>query len=213
MFFVFEGPEGVGKTTQIELLYQRLLERGVRCIKTREPGGTPFSEKIRDLFKMSDESIEPPLPMTELFLICAARVQHVQKVIKPALRKNIVILCDRFLDSTYVYQHIIGGADKADIDLVHNLLAPSLMPTLTFFLHCGPSVSIERLSGIKFQQKDRLDNLPIEFHQKISNAYLQILRDNFSYPSGEKPVRLPINANQSPEEIALQIEKSIFGIL
>ncbi len=140
-FISFEGGEGVGKSRLMNSL-EPLLNRelGVRTITTREPGGTPQGELIRTLFaKHSDE--EPWLPLTEAFLVCAARAQHVQVKIRPALEKGTWVLCDRFADSTRVYQGMVAGAT---LESLISLATDGLEPDLTLILDCPVDLAMSR---------------------------------------------------------------------
>ncbi len=203
MLIVFEGGEGVGKSTQVDLLEKALLEKNLPAIKTREPGGTPFAEKIRALFKEKTE--DAPTSLTELYLICAARAQHMQKVIEPNLMQNKIILCDRFLDSTYVYQHILGGLEKNAIDIPSNLILKGLLPNLTFIFNCKSNVSIDRIKSNR-EEKDRIDSYSKDIHAVILDAYNKVFYNNIPYPCGKIPQRVLIDASRSIDEIFSQIK-------
>ncbi len=198
-FIVFEGGDGVGKSTQINLLSQALRNSQKQIVCTREPGGTPFAEKIRSLFK--DISEDSPFPLTEMHLICAARAQHMERVIHPALDKKQIILCDRFLDSTYVYQHILGKIPKETIDSAHRYILNSIIPDLTFVLHCPWQIAHERRSVDVYRQSDRLDSLDKNAHLIINKAYEAIYENNFSYPCGKSPKRIYIDASREPNQV------------
>lgn len=140
-FIVFEGAEGTGKSTQSSLLAKTLRAHALTVVETREPGGTPLAEDIRKVFKSVPESGDVPTPRTELLLVMAARSQHIEKLIKPALSKNQWIVCDRFLDSSYVYQGVRGNLAKIDIDAMAVPILNSLQPDLTFVLVVPQEVS------------------------------------------------------------------------
>jgi len=209
VFIVFEGGEGVGKTTQLELLFSTFIQQGISCIKTREPGGTPFAESIRSLFKQTDPDGDSPLPMTELHLICAARHQHLEKVIFPALKKNSVVLCDRFLDSTYVYQHFLRKIPKETIDVLTKPLLNDLVPDLTFVFFCNEKTAFDRMQVTRQSAKDRFDSSDHSVHQEISQGYQCIVQTDMPYPNGKIPTRILIDANKSKEEIFNAIKQTI----
>lgn len=209
MFIVFEGSEGVGKTTQLELLFSTFVQQGISCIKTREPGGTPFAEDIRSLFKQLNSHGDAPLPMTELYLVSAARAQHVEKVILPALAQKKVVLCDRFLDSTYVYQCYLGKIKKEVIDAVSKFILGDLMPDVTFIFTCSEDIARERISKQGSRGADRLDSYDVQTHKNLMMGYQEIFEKNYSYPNGKNPKRILIDASKSKEEIFDFIQKSI----
>lgn len=207
MFIVFEGGEGVGKSTQIELIYNALRNKNLPCLKTREPGGTPFAEKIRNLFK--EKSNDSPTTLTELYLICAARAQHIEKVVRPGLAENKIILCDRFLDSTYVYQHFLGKIPKETIDGPTSTILRGLIPNLTFIFNCDKNISEIRRKEEKNRHLDRLDSLDIDSHKKILEGYKKLFHDELAYPCGKIPKRINIEASLSIEEVFSQIKNSL----
>lgn len=209
-FIVFEGGEGVGKSTQIELLFTAIKQLGMNCILTREPGGTPFAESIRSLFKQVNDHNDTPLPLTELLLVSAARFQHIKKVVQPALQKDHFVLCDRFLDSTYVYQCILGNIQKEVVDNISNQILENLIPDLTFVFIADPNVAITRIQNEKKRQLDRMDSLQNKMHFLIKDGYLKVLQTPFSYPNGKVPKRVLINADLSIDKIFTEIKKSIF---
>ena len=196
-FIVFEGGEGAGKTTQLELLHKALKKQGKICLITREPGGTPFAEQIRSLFKQVDPSIESPLPLTELLLVSASRAQHVAKVIQPKLNEKKIILCDRFLDSTYVYQSILGRIPKQTIDKISHIFLENLVPDLTFIFAADLDIALQRIAKEKKRTLDRMDSQEKEIHQVIKEGYAKIYQEQYSYPNGKIPNRVLIDANLS----------------
>lgn len=207
MFIVFEGGEGVGKTTQIEHIFQALKKKNFPTIKTREPGGTPFAEKIRSLFK--EKCDDQPTPQTELFLICAARAQHMEKVILPQLSEKKIVLCDRFLDSTYVYQHCLGHFPKEQIDTVHQLILKDLVPDLTFIFHCDQKIAQQRMRGEENRKMDRFDTKDIDFQANILNSYKKIYETKMPYPNGKIPTRILLDASQNIELIFQDIKSAL----
>lgn len=209
MFIVFEGGEGVGKTTQLELLFSTFIQQGISCIKTREPGGTPFAENIRSLFKQINPHEDSPIPMTELYLICAARAQHLEKIVLPAIEKKTVVLCDRFLDSTYVYQCCLGKVQKEIVDTVSSFILKDLIPDLTFVFNCDEEITKDRIAKQNHRSLDRLDSYENEIHNKIRLGYQKIVTQNYTYPNGKIPKRILIDSNRSKEDIFDEIHKTL----
>ncbi len=208
-FIVFEGGEGVGKTTQIELLYKAIQKTGKPCTQTREPGGTPLAEQIRSLFKQVDPKIEAPTPLTELLLVSASRAQHIENVIFPKLKEGHIILCDRFLDSTYVYQSILGKLPKKTIDSVSAIFLEDLIPHLTFIFTIEPDIALQRIARENKRTLDRMDSQQQQIHQTIKEGYAKIYQEQYPYPNGKVPKRILLNANQSPEDLHLQIKAAL----
>jgi dTMP kinase len=170
-FITFEGIDQSGKSTQLELLAQKALESGMDVLSVREPGGTVLGERIRELLLSHENTTMDP--WTEALLYAAARVQLVKEVIKPALMQGKVVLCDRFIDSSLVYQ---GIARELGIDRILDLnlgATGGLMPDLTFVFHLDVASSRERLAG-RETAEDRIEGEPLEFHQKVENGYRQL---------------------------------------
>lgn len=169
LFITLEGPEGAGKSTNREYLAERLREQGVDVLLTREPGGTPLAERIREL--LLDPSDEPMAADTELLLVFAARAQHLQQVIRPALAKGSVVLCDRFTDATYAYQ---GGGRGLSIERIAQLeqfVQAELRPNLTLIFDLPVEVGLARAAA-----RGRLDRFEQEgrgFFEAVRQAYLQ----------------------------------------
>ena len=169
LFFTLEGPEGAGKSTNREYLAERLREQGIDVLLTREPGGTPLAERIREL--LLDPSDEPMAADTELLLVFAARAQHLQQVIRPALAKGSVVLCDRFTDATYAYQ---GGGRGLSIERIAQLeqfVQGELRPDLTLIFDLPVEIGLARASA-----RGRLDRFEQEgrgFFEAVRQAYLQ----------------------------------------
>lgn len=159
LFITFEGGEGSGKTTQINRLSQELLNLKHKVITTREPGGTPEAENIRNLIVQRDAG--DWTPMAETLLLFAARVMHVDKIIKPALAENKTVICDRFTDSTMAYQGYGHQTDIDQIKAINDLSLGGFEPDLTFILDIDPEEGLQRsdrrLAAEKFQVKQRED--------------------------------------------------------
>lgn len=187
IFITFEGVEGAGKTEQVQRFATTL---GANVLVTREPGGTPISERIREIF-LTAEGITAK---TELLLIAAARAQHVADVIRPALEANQIVLCDRFIDATAAYQGYRGGIDLALINQLNHIATCGITPDLTFLLDLPPEIGLQRRLQQDKPCSDRLHREPLEFHHKVRQGYLAVART--------EPHRVKlIDATQSPDAI------------
>jgi len=169
LFITFEGCEGCGKSTQASLLHRRLMEDKIPCILTQEPGGTPLGERVRDLLKVKREfSISP---LAELLLFNACRAQLVLDVIRPALDDGKVVICDRFDDSTTVYQGCGRGLELTLARRVNELATGGLKPDLTILLDMPAQTGLQRKSG---RHTDRFEAEDMAFHEKIRRGYLEL---------------------------------------
>lgn len=169
LFITLEGPEGAGKSTNREYLAERLREQGIDVLLTREPGGTPLAERIREL--LLDPSDEPMAADTELLLVFAARAQHLQQVIRPALAKGSVVLCDRFTDATYAYQGGGRGLSVERIAQLEHFVQGELRPDLTLIFDLPVEIGLARAAA-----RGRLDRFEQEgrgFFEAVRQAYLQ----------------------------------------
>jgi dTMP kinase len=163
MFITFEGPEGAGKSTAIGRIADRLRQDGHEVITTREPGAGEVGKRIREIL-LHGETLDPK---TELFLFLADRAQHVATLIRPAIEAGKVVLCDRFADSTVVYQGVARGLSR-EVTVPLNVLATGdLTPDLTLLFDVSPEVGLARVTD-----KDRLDAEPLEFHTAVRNGFL-----------------------------------------
>lgn len=203
MFITFEGGEGAGKTTQIKRLAARLEADGRAVVVTREPGGTPEAEKIRDLLVRNDGGNWDAL--SECLLFFTARRIHVETLIKPALAAGKIVISDRFTDSTIAYQGYGHGFDRGVIADVQALSIGAFKPDLTFLLDLpvmdGLNRSKKRL-GAERSNEDRFEQLDIAFHERLRNGFLTLARHD--------PVRFRvINAMQSENDI----EKEIYSYI
>lgn len=203
LFITFEGGEGAGKTTQINRLAERLTQDGYKVVTTREPGGTPESEKIRDFLVQREGGNWTPC--AEVLLLFAARTMHAEKLIRPALEAGKVVISDRFTDSTRAYQGYGHGFDLKTIESLERLVLDGLAPDLTFILDIDAQNGLER-SGRRLaaealslkQKEDRFENLDIAFHERLRAGFLEIAKN--------APERcLVIDAMQSVEDIAQQV--------
>ena len=190
IFITFEGVDGAGKTTQVQRL-AAALEPNV--VLTREPGGTPISERIRDIFLTSDGITT----MTELLLIAAARAQHVDERIRPALAAHQIVICDRFTDATVAYQGYRGGIDLEIIHQLNRVATGGLTPDITFILDLPPEIGLQRQQQGE-THRDRLDKEPLEFHRKVREGYLAVAK--------AEPQRVKlIDATQPPDVVHTEI--------
>lgn len=162
-----EGPDGAGKTTQITLLKQYLEQTGYELLLTREPGGTNISEKIRTLI-LDRENIEMAI-QTEMMLYCAARAQLVQEVIKPALEQGKAVICDRYIDSSVVYQGIARGIGIETVYQVNEYAIQGIWPDLTIHLDLDAKEGIKRKKDQT--ELDRMELETMEFHEKVAQGY------------------------------------------
>lgn len=170
-FITFEGGEGAGKTTQAERLCQALERNGHETLLTREPGGTFGAEAIREL--VLSGAHERWSGMTELLLMYAARLDHVEKLIKPALERGVWVVCDRFSDSTMAYQGYARGVDVARIKAVHEAVMDGFAPDLTLIFDIDPILSQKRVET-RGEELSRFDTETLDFHKTIRKAFLKI---------------------------------------
>jgi dTMP kinase len=168
-FIAFEGGEGAGKSTQARLLAEALRARGAEVVVTREPGGTPGAEAIRAL--LLDTAGEGFLPRAEAMLFAAARSDHVERLIRPALAAGKWVVCDRFLDSSRAYQG--GGSGLADAELMdlHRLGSGGLLPDLTLLIEVTPEEAAARIARRDGDEADRIGGRPAEYHAKVGAAF------------------------------------------
>jgi dTMP kinase len=169
IFIAFEGPEGSGKSTQARLLANRIMAQGRDVVLTREPGGTPIAEQVRTI--LLDRANCAMLPETEALLYSAARAQHVGDVIRPALERGAVVICDRFADSTLAYQGGGRGLSIDDLRTIQRLATGGLMPTLRILVDVPVEIGLRRRFDVE-DEINRLDVAGLEFHQRVRAAYL-----------------------------------------
>ena len=174
MFITVEGGEGSGKSSLIQHLCEWLDSRSVPTLRTREPGGTPIAEALRTLL-LNTQAGQGMLPLTELLVVLAARVEHVEKVIGPALKSGKTVVCDRYIDSTVAYQafgrHL--SSDRVwdvSIDLV------PLLPDLTFYLDVDPEVGFGRVQRRQKEARDRLEAEGLHFHERVREGFLSMAK-------------------------------------
>lgn len=202
LFITFEGGEGAGKSTQSRRLKSALEEKGYDVVLTREPGGTPEAEKIRDLLVQRDGGNWTP--MAECLLFFAARQMHVETLIKPAITSGKIVICDRFTDSTIAYQGYGHGFDISIIHQMETLTLNGFKPDLTFILDLpvedglARSLRQKNVADGKENTEDRFEKLKRDFHEKLRQGFLSIAR--------EEPERcVVVDALTGPDEISDKI--------
>ena len=174
MFITLEGPEGSGKTTAVEAAVKKLEEMGYQIVRTREPGGTPISEQIRNV--ILDKSNTAMDGRTEALLYAASRRQHLVEKVWPALKEGKIVICDRYLDSSLAYQ---GGARGLGIEEVLNInlfATENTWPDLTLLFDIKPEIGLARISANANREVNRLDLEKIEFHNKVRESFLALAR-------------------------------------
>ncbi|MEY4086019.1 MAG: hypothetical protein RLZZ405_207 [Verrucomicrobiota bacterium] len=194
-FITFEGGEGAGKSTQLTRLAGRLRAAGSDVLSLREPGGTPFGEKMRDVLKQPGSVIRPA---AEALLFAACRAQLVADVIAPALAAGQVVLCDRFIDSTVAYQAGGRGLDRALIEAANRLACGAVRPDLTILLDLDPARGLGRASVRDQGQADRFEVLGAEFHRQVRALYHALAK--------EEPGRFfVVDAARPPEAVEEEV--------
>ena len=207
LFITLEGGEGAGKTTQINRLGNLLTQEGYKVITTREPGGTEEGERIREL--LVRQGNEKWSALSEVLLLLAARSLHVERVVKPALDLEKIVICDRFSDSTIAYQGYGRGLSVEKINSLSKESLGDIKPDLTFILDIDPETGLKRSNkrlsseGVGGEaSEDRFEKLELSFHQKVRDGFLDIAKND--------PERCHvIDASQSTEDIAAQIKEVI----
>ena len=193
MFITLEGPEGSGKTTAVEAAVKKLTEMGYQIVRTREPGGTPISEQIRNV--ILDKGNTAMDGRTEALLYAAARRQHLVEKVWPAIKEGKIVICDRYLDSSLAYQ---GGARGLGIDNILNInlfATENTWPDLTLLFDLDPKIGLERISKNANREVNRLDLEKLDFHNNVRNTFLELAR---RYPDRF----IIIDASKSQEEVA-----------
>ncbi len=169
LFITFEGADGCGKTTQISLLDEYLCGKKIKTLLTREPGAGMLGARIRELLLNYEGSISPNC---ESFLFLADRAQHVDNMIKPAIEKGTIVLCDRYVDSTLAYQGYGRELDIERIKFLNNLATSGLKPDLTIVFDVDVETSLSRVGG----NRDRMESAGVEFFNRVRNGYLEIAK-------------------------------------
>jgi len=201
MLITLEGIEGSGKTTQIDYMAAYLQKTGLDYIVTKEPGGTVLGEKIRSIL-LDPKNIKIH-PMTELLLYAADRVQHIKELITPMIEDGKIVICDRFSDSTTVYQGFTRGIDVSLIQRLNSLVFEGLAPDITFVLDLAPEIGLNRAwkqikDGSRSDSETRFENEKLQFHESVRNGYLKLAR--------QEPDRfVVVDASLEPSKVKRQI--------
>lgn len=202
LFITFEGPDGSGKSTQVELLVAALRDRGAPVIASREPGGTPLGEAVRTL--LLDPGSPPAGPLEMAFLLSASRAQLVEDVIRPALESGNVVIVDRYADSTLAYQAAGFGLDPAIARTLNEIATRGVQPNVTVYVEVPPEVSFDRLAARG--RPNRLDSETIEFQRRVRDGYRQLIEQD--------PARwVTIDGNQPVEAVHEAIVKALEPVL
>ena len=205
LFITFEGGEGCGKSTQIAALKARLEDMGKTVVQTREPGGTALGESVRNLLQYDDAG-QGMSPEAELLLFAASRAQHVRELIVPAIAEGQIVLCDRFLDSTTVYQGVARAIDSKKVDTINQFAIGDTMPDLTILIDLPPEIGLARVHARSDGQLDRMENEAIEFFQAVRQGYLDLAKS--------EPKRfLVLDGSQSVEKLETQIWQRVGATL
>ena len=222
LFVTLEGGEGVGKSTQIKLLKEALIEAGCEVVDTNDPGGTLIGLKIRTILK--DNENKALMPKTELLLFLAARAQLVEEIIIPSLKKNKIVISDRYYHSTFAYQGWARGLSIIDIRQLNEFAIDGIKPDITFILDLPPqkgfdrmNIKVDKVKEISKNQialqihlppelprlsKDRIEEAGEKFHEKVQQAFLQL--------AAEEPERIVVlDAARPVEEIADEIKRKV----
>lgn len=185
----FEGSEGSGKSTQISRIADRFEDAGYDIVVTREPGGTPIGEEIRHILMHASES-DAMMPETELLLFAASRAQLVREVILPAVNAGKIVLCDRFMDSTTVYQGVARNIQSEPVHLINTFAVGNMTPDVTVVIDLDAETGLQRVRHRANDMPDRMEQENIEFYQKVRNGYLMLAKampERFVVVDGELP--------------------------
>jgi dTMP kinase len=194
-FITFEGSEACGKSTQVKRLARRLERSGIPFLVTREPGGTPIGETIRELLQFAPHN-SSMAPETELLLFEASRSQLVQEIIKPALERGVCVIADRFFDSTTVYQGAARSLDREMVERLNALAMGDCVPDITFVLDVDAATAESRMQ--KPRRADRMEQEPAEFYERVRRAYRDLA-------ARERNRILLIDGSRAPKEIENEI--------
>jgi dTMP kinase len=204
-FITVEGPDGAGKSTILNELYNRLVEEGRGVVKTREPGGVSIAEQIREVILNKDNTAMDI--RTEALLYAAARRQHLVEIVIPALEKGSIVICDRFVDSSLAYQGKGRGIGMTEVMNINQFAIEDKMPDLTLYFDISPEEGLKRIARHDGREVNRLDLESLDFHQKVYEGYQSLIKQ---YPERIKVV----DASKSKEEVfeqAYDIVKRFIG--
>lgn len=204
-FITLEGSEGVGKTTNLNVISEHLVGQGIDLVVTREPGGTALGERVRGvLLEVSANPSEPDMSaMTELLLMFAARAQHIEQVIEPALAAGQWVLSDRFTDASFAYQGAGRGLSSTPVETLENLVQGELRPDKTLYLDLDPKIAFERIAD---RAHDRIEREQLDFFQRVRDCYLK--------RALEEPLRFAvIDAGVDKQKVASAVRECIDDFL
>jgi dTMP kinase len=207
MFITFEGPEGSGKTTQIQALFSYLTDRGHDVRLTREPGGTAIGDQIRRI--LLDPDNRAMIPEAEILLFSASRAQLVGQVVRPALERGTIVICDRFADSTIAYQGYGYGLDLESLRMITHFATGGLVPDLTVYLDIDVQEGLRRKRAASRQDTEawnRLDRKAVDFHNRVREGYLALAQ-------AEPDRWLIIDAARSPDIVQHEIRACVDALL
>ena len=193
MFITLEGPEGSGKTTAVDYAVSKLEEMGYKIVRTREPGGTPIAEQIRNV--ILDKANTAMDERREALLYAASRRQHLVEKVWPALKEGKIVICDRYLDSSLAYQGGARGLGVENILNVNNFATEGTFPDLTLLFDIDPKIGLARIAANANREVNRLDLEKLDFHNKVRNTFLELAK---RYPERF----IVIDASKSREEVA-----------
>ncbi|WP_096186130.1 dTMP kinase [Evansella halocellulosilytica] len=192
LFITFEGGEGAGKTTVLKSIMETLQKQGKKVMATREPGGSAIAEKIRHI--ILDPEHNEMDARTEALLYAAARRQHLVETVLPKLEEGYIVLCDRFIDSSIVYQGVARGIGVEEVRQMNLFATDGLMPHLTCYVDIEPTIGLKRIEGHKGREYNRLDQEEIDFHFMVRRAYQKL--------ASEEPTRIKtIDGGESLESV------------
>lgn len=201
-FITFEGPDGSGKTTIINMLLNSLQNDGFDAMSTREPGGSSIAEQIREVI-LHPKNTEMD-SRTEALLYAAARRQHLVEIVEPALKENKILLCDRFLDSSLAYQGYARGIGVNEVLAINEFAINGMMPSLTIYFDLDPKIGLERISLNQTREINRLDMEKLDFHMKVREGYRKLAKEF-------KDRIYVINAEQSIEDVFLEVKQFVYA--
>jgi len=201
VFITFEGVDGSGKSTQLKLLLEYLEERGIPHLFTREPGGTPIAEQIRQV--VLDPQNAGMSVITEALLFAASRAEHVAKTIRPALLAGKVVICDRYVDSSLIYQGIAGGLPPEFVAQINEMATGALRPHRTIVLDLSPAAAAARRAA---GSADRIEQKDLGYHDQVRQAYLELAQ------AEPRRVKL-VDASGSVEQVQTEIRRLVDEVL
>ncbi|MFS0766769.1 MULTISPECIES: dTMP kinase [Peribacillus] len=204
IFITMEGPEGAGKTTIAQMLGKALQQEGYQVLLTREPGGVPISEQIREVILNKDNTAMDP--RTEALLYAAARRQHLVEVVMPELERGGIVLCDRFIDSSLAYQGHARGLDIEEVYNINKFAIGDMMPDATLFFDIDPEEGLRRIQSNGEREVNRLDLEALDFHKKVCEGYQFIInrwKDRF----------IIVDAGRTIDEVLEETKASLLDFL